>query len=351
MVAVPAARATGPVLVVAECRGGGFTRGSLEALGQGAHLGRTLAVPVMVAVAAEDVAKLAAIVGSLGAQRIYVLPAPEHGSMGALVPALADLVASLRPSAVLVPASAPGQECAARLAARLGAGIASGITSFEVHPDGALHVRRPVYGGRLVEEVAFLGATIVWTLRPTVFPVPVAQRFPPAEVHRLPPPTGDAIAAALVTWTREERRGASLAEAEVVVSGGRGMGGPESFALLHDLASALGGVVGASRAAVDAGWMPPDRQVGQTGTAVAPRLYVACGISGAMQHRAGIRNARYIVAINCDPQAPIFRFADAGVIGDLFAVVPRLAAALRACRTDLSDPPDVPPGADGSQGP
>jgi electron transfer flavoprotein alpha subunit len=210
--------------------------------------------------------------------------------------------------------------------------MASGIVAWELRPDGGLRVRRPVYGGRLVEDVEFCGEPVIATLRPSVFPLPSPRDLPPAEIVELPAAASASPAVTLVQWLEEDRRAAGLAEAEVVVSGGRGMGGPEAFAMLEDLAAALGGVVGASRAAVDAGWMPPDRQVGQTGTAVSPRLYVACGISGAMQHRAGIRNARYIVAINNDPKAPIFRFADAGVVGDVFTVVPRLAAALRAGR-------------------
>jgi electron transfer flavoprotein alpha subunit len=348
-------RAAGPVLVILECCGRGLTRGSLETLGQGVLLGAALGVPAMAVAmgggaadarpAGRDAAALATTSGALGARRLYVLPLEGETSAALFVPALAQLVARCLPAAVLAPASAWGQECAARLAARIGAGITSGITGWVLRPDGGLGVRRPVYGGRLVEDVAFSSPAVVWTLRPNLFPLPSARHDTPAEVEMLPAPCSAPVAATLVEWMREERRAAALAEAEVVVSGGRGMGGPEAFAMLHELAAALGGVVGASRAAVDAGWMPPDRQVGQTGAAVSPRLYVACGISGAVQHRAGIRSARYIIAINRDPRAPIFRFADAGVVGDLFTIVPALTAALRERRAELPMPASPDGGA------
>jgi electron transfer flavoprotein alpha subunit len=167
------------------------------------------------------------------------------------------------------------------------------------------------------------------TLRPNLFPAMPAGKGGDCSVEGVPAPPLPSLCSRLLEVRAAARAEPPLAEAEVVVSGGRGMGGAEGFRVLRELAEALGGVVGASRAAVDAGWMPPERQVGQTGTVVCPRLYIACGISGAMQHRAGIRDSRFIAAVNSDPQAPIFRFADAGIVGDLFEIVPLLAEGLR----------------------
>jgi electron transfer flavoprotein alpha subunit len=181
------------------------------------------------------------------------------------------------------------------------------------------------------ESVLRGGAPRIVSIRPNLF---AATSGPtrPAEVELCDVSGKGQLDAVLLRVLKARREEAPLAEAAVVVCGGRGMGGAKSFSILHELAEALGGVVGASRAAVDAGWMPPERQVGQTGTVIAPKLYIACGISGAMQHRAGIRDARFIAAINSDPQAPIFRFADAGIVGDLFEVVPALTQAVRRRR-------------------
>jgi len=173
------------------------------------------------------------------------------------------------------------------------------------------------------------------TVRPNLFPLDAVPGGRAAEVAVFEASPLRALCSRLLEVSEGPRREPPLAEAEVVVSGGRGMGGAKQFAVLRDLAEAFGAAVGASRAAVDAGWMPPGRQVGQTGTVVSPKLYVACGISGAMQHRAGIRDSRFIAAVNSDPEAPIFRFADAGVVGDLFEVVPLLTEAVRRRRQEV----------------
>lgn len=191
-------------------------------------------------------------------------------------------------------------------------------------------VSRPVYGGRLVEEVELQTLnTRLATLRPSLFPLIESGNGCQPDVQIVEPPDPTSRAATLVEALQRGEDDKPLAEARIVVSGGTGVGGPEGFEVLRDLAEAVGGVIGASRAAVDAGWVAPELQVGQTGTVVSPDVYFACGISGAVQHRAGIRTARFIVAINIDPAAPIFRFSDAGIVGDLFDVVPILTAELR----------------------
>jgi electron transfer flavoprotein alpha subunit len=222
------------------------------------------------------------------------------------------------------------EERAARLSARLGVGFARSVTGWDLDADEHIVFNRPVYGGRLVEDVLFSGGkTVICSFRSHLFPLLKANDTQPVEVTEIVPPDIPELAARLVDRIPIETSGVSLTEAEVIVSGGKAMGGSDNFSILHELAEVIHGEVGASRLAVDAGWMPPDRQVGQTGTVVAPKLYIACGISGAVQHRAGIRDAGFIIAINKDPRAPIFQFADAGIVGDLFEVVPALTRAAR----------------------
>jgi electron transfer flavoprotein alpha subunit len=210
-----------------------------------------------------------------------------------------------------------------RLAARLGVGLAADCIGFSVR-DGRLMATRPIYAGKLWSEVAWKSSPMLATLRPNVFKAGEADSGRQTAVER-PRVTVPGSATRLVELREETQTGLpELAEAEIVVSGGRGMKGPENFGILEELARVLGAAVGASRAAVDAGWRPHRFQVGQTGRTVSPKLYIACGISGAIQHLAGMRTSKLIVAINKDPEAPIFKIADFGIVGDLFQVVPLL---------------------------
>jgi len=230
-------------------------------------------------------------------------------------------------TSVLVGATAMGKDLAPRIAARLACPLAADVTS--LRHDGGIVVTRPVYAGKAVYTLRITAVPSVVSLRPnavapqpsgkagTVETVTVAAGGPKAETIQLKAP---------------ERAALDVAEASVVVSGGRGLKEAENFKLLEDLAAALGGAVGASRAVVDAGWRPHAEQVGQTGKVVSPNLYFAVGISGAIQHLAGIRTAKTIVAINKDPDAPIFKVADYGIVGDLFEVVPRLTQEINKIR-------------------
>ena len=269
--------------------------------------------------------------GRFGADRVFVgeTDAFAKYSPEGFTAAIAKFIQEHDCDAALFPASSMGRDLAPRVAARLGVGYASDCIALEVE-GGQVVATRPEYAGKLLATVAPTGKPAVLSVRPNVFqPVESAKA---GEVQTLDVSAGGADFGAIV---REIRAGAAekmdVGEASVVVSGGRGMQSPDNFHLLEELAAAFGGkaAVGASRAVVDAGWRPHAEQVGQTGKTVAPTLYIAVGISGAIQHLAGMRTSRYIVAINKDPEAPIFKVADYGIVGDLFQILPRMTEEVR----------------------
>ena len=323
------------VMVPLELQGNTLARASLETLGQAAKLADALGARVLAVVLGPETSETAETVSHQGVGQVLFCQSDlgvglDAAGFAEVLSAIADRV---EPGAVLMAATPWGQERAARLAARLGLGLASSVTAWRITEDGALRAGRPVYGGRLVEEVQFEpGEPFFLTLRPGLFPrLEPREGFESRTMALEPPPVTVRTATLLETLLSSESR-KPLSEASVVVSGGAGIGGAEGFRVLEELAETMGAAVGASRAAVDSGWIEPARQVGQTGTVVSPDVYIACGISGAVQHRAGIRTSRFIVAINNDPQAPIFRFADVGIVGDLFEIVPQLTSELRERR-------------------
>jgi len=260
-----------------------------------------------------------------GATKIWLVEhaglAPYRGEVWA--PVLATLVAAQAPKAILGAVTSRQRELLARLAARLGVGFAADTVALAMDGD-TLVATRPVYAGKLLSKVTWAKPPWVATLRPNVFKPaePVAGREPVVERPAVTVP--DAMLK-LVERREEVSTGLpELSEAELVVSGGRGMKGPEHFVILEQLASVIGAAVGAWRAAVDAGWRPHRFQIGQTGRTISPKLYLGFGISGAIQHLAGMRTSKIIVAVNKDPEAPIFKVADYGIVGDLFEVVPAL---------------------------
>jgi len=260
-----------------------------------------------------------------GATKVWLLEAaafaPYQGEVW--VPAVAELVAKESPRAIFAPVTARQREFVARLAARLGAGLAADAVGFALEGD-RLTATRPVYAGKLLSRVTWTKPPWVATLRPNVFRPAEAQPGRSASVER------PAVAAPEPRMKLVERREEvstglpELAEAETVISGGRGMKGPENYVILEDLGRVIGAAVGASRAAVDAGWRPHRFQIGQTGRTISPKLYLGFGVSGAIQHLAGMRTSKVIVAVNKDPEAPIFKVADYGIVGDLFEVVPAM---------------------------
>lgn len=243
------------------------------------------------------------------------------------VDAVEALARQAGPSLLLFPSSNSGKDVGARVAVRLGAGIITEATDITAQ-GGKVAVQSPKFGGTVISTIGFRNTEYgVVVCRPNSF---AAQKQPgKGEVLPLPAAPQKTYSAAVVESVTQEAGKIGVDEAGVVVSGGRGLGGPEHFNIIEDLADAFGGAVGASRAVVDAGWISHGHQVGQTGKTVSPQLYVACGISGAIQHKVGMRSSSLIVAINKDANAPIFEFCDFGVVGDLFQIVPELTKLVK----------------------
>ncbi len=320
---------TNNVLVVAEHLDGQLKRISFECVAAAADIAASRGGHVLALVLGTSLpAALAEQLGQAGAQTVFTA---DDGSLQDYAPerfaqVVADTVRRADPAVVLFGATARGRDLAPRVAAKLGVGLASDCTGFAVK-DGRLVITRPMYAGKAIAQVALQGSPQMATVRPNIFPP--AEVAPDRQATIEPVAVGE-IAAHAVVEEFQAKGGdrPELTEANIIVSGGRGMGGPENYVVIEALADALGAAVGASRAAVDAGWRPHSDQVGQTGKTVSPSLYVACGISGAIQHLAGMRTSKVIVAINKDPDAPIFKVADYGIVGDLFDVVPALREAI-----------------------
>ena len=312
--------------VVEDDRQGNPKKVMAEVLGEASRLASQLGGPAE-AVWLTDKATEAGLkqLGEWGAKRVLLVEdaglAPYRGEVWA--PVLAELVQKESPQAVFGAVTTRQREAMARLAARLGAGLAADVVALAVE-DGKLIATRPVYAGKLLSKMTWAKTPWLATLRPNVFKPAEARSGAAAAVDK-PAATVPAPAMSLVERREESSTGLpELAEAEIVVSGGRGLKGPENFVILESLAKVLGAAVGASRAAVDAGWRPHRFQIGQTGRTISPKLYLGFGISGAIQHLAGMRTSKVICAINKDPEAPIFKIADFGIVGDLFEVAPAL---------------------------
>ena len=309
------------VLVVAEHRDGKLKKSTFELVGASAAAGNETHVALL----GEGVADLVKELGTYGANKVHLAQnaALKLYNAEAYTAVLTDLAKSLSPDVILASHTPTGRDFMPRLARRLDVGIASDCVTLAFEGTN-IKVRRPVYSGKATAEVEFVGAgPRLATIRANALGVGKPDAGKSAETVNATATVGD-----LKTKTLEVVKGASarpdVTEAAIVVSGGRAMKSADNFKIIEGLADVLGAAVGASRAAVDAGYRPHRDQVGQTGKVVSPALYIACGISGAIQHLAGMRTSKTIVAINTDPEAPIYQVADYGIVSDLFQVVPLL---------------------------
>jgi electron transfer flavoprotein alpha subunit len=318
-------------LVFIEQRDGKIRKASLEAL----SLARRLAGgPVAAVLPGKGVAGLAKDLGKYGAGVVYVADRDDLAlySNKGYVGALDAAAGKESPNAVLIAATAMGKDVAPRFAARHDVSVLADLMDLRLEGD-RLVGWRPVYSGKARAEVDCGNASLqIATTRPNVFPAE-AQDAPEPRVETLE--LGEiAPRAKVIKVETSESKELDVSEADIIVSGGRGIRGPENWPLIRDLQQALGAALGASRAVVDAGWIDHQHQVGQTGKVVSPTLYVACGISGAIQHLAGMGTSKVIVAINKDPEAPIFKVATYGIAGDIFQIVPEVAKAVRAAKAE-----------------
>ncbi|MEJ2735267.1 MAG: electron transfer flavoprotein subunit alpha/FixB family protein [Anaerolineae bacterium] len=318
------------VLVIAEQRDGVLKKVAFEMLGIGAELAAALGGSVEAALLGAGLGDLPNTLAQYGAAKVYVADDDSlavYSSEG-YANTLAALIGKVEPAIILLGATALGKDLAPRLAARLGVGVASDCVGLEI-VDGRLQATRPIYAGKALARVKLNGDPQMATLRPNVLPAPEPDAGKTATIEPVAAAVGD-VRAKVVDIVGAGEGEIDVAEADIIVSGGRGVGGPEGFAPVQSLAKTLGAALGASRAAVDAGWIDHTHQVGQTGKTVTPNLYIACGISGAIQHLAGMKTSKVIVAVNKDPEAPIFKVANYGIVGDLFEVVPLLEKELQA---------------------
>ncbi|MFH1481675.1 MAG: FAD-binding protein [Pseudomonadota bacterium] len=321
------------IWVFAEQRGGKLTPVSLELLGKAQELAEQQRQEISAVVLGSKVSGLAHALIQYGADNVYIVDHKglEYYRTVAYAKGLEELIGTYKPGILLLGATHIGRDLAPRVSRRVGAGLTADCTALSIDSEeGILLQTRPAFGGNLM-------ATIVnRTSRPqmaTVRPGVMVARPKPGNkgnvIRHKVSLSEKEIGSKILEIVKEKKRGGDLSKAKVIVAGGRGVGGGEGFKVIEALASLMGGEVAGTRVAIEEGWIPQDRQVGQTGHSVRPELYIACGISGAIQHRAGMMNSRYIIAINRDSRAPIFQVADWGIIGDLHDVIPEMIRRLK----------------------
>ncbi len=319
------------ILAFAEQQNGSLKKGAYEVVGAARGLAERTGAELVTLLVGDNVSGLAESLGSYGASDVIIV---ENGrladySPGAVAHAVAEVARAEGADIVVTSHSAHGKDLAPRVAVKLEAGFIADAIDFTVS-EGSVRYTRPVFAGKGRADVQATTDRHVVSLRPNVFTASKLDAPASVSTRSASVDFPENSFAARVVETKVSGAKKDVADADVIVSGGRGLKGPENFHLVEELADALGAAVGASRAVVDAGWRPHSEQVGQTGKTVSPSLYVACGISGAVQHLAGMSSSKYIVAINKDREAPIFGVADYGIVGDVFEVLPQLTSEIRS---------------------
>jgi electron transfer flavoprotein alpha subunit len=313
------------VLVIAEQFEGVFRKVTFEALSEGRRIADQLSCELNALVLGDNIENISKELEQFGADRIIVA---EDSALSEYLPdaygnVIADIISKETPDIVILGASTQGKDIAARLSARLNAPLAMDCVAIRFE-DNTLMATRYMYGGKILADVVLNGKPNILAIRPNA--MPIANAAGTGSIEKCEVNTGTILVKFIEKHLETGK--VELTEADTVVSGGRGMGGPD-FAVIEELAQVLDGAVGASRSAVDEGWRSSSDQVGQTGKVVSPNLYIACGISGAIQHLAGMSSSNVILAINKDPEAPIFSRADYGIQGDLFEIVPLITEEIR----------------------
>jgi electron transfer flavoprotein alpha subunit/NAD-dependent dihydropyrimidine dehydrogenase PreA subunit len=321
------------VWVFVEKHGDQLRNVTLELLSEGRKLANKLSEPLAALLLGHNVTDFIEPLSAYGADKIYVAEHEvlERYNSDGYANVLTGIIAKCKPAVVLFGATINGRDLAPRIAARLRIGLTADCTGLEIDEEGRLIQTRPAYGGNIMASILSRTRPQMATVRPNVMKMSEPDWTKRAEIERINVTIDPkAIRTRVVDIVKEVAdKAVNIEEADIIVSGGRGLGSPENFRLMRELAEALGGAVGASRPIVDSGWLPHHQQVGQTGKTVSPKLYVAVGISGAIQHLIGMQTSDTIIAINKDPEAPIFKVATLGVVGDLFKIVPVLIEELR----------------------
>lgn len=317
------------VLVFCEMDKGKFRKTSLQACSTGRKIANDLNTSLNAVAVSSEEASFEEL-GNYGVEKVLVIK--KDFVLDQLIHALGEVAKSLNPKVILMAHTSLGADLAPRLGVILERSVISDCIKID-SAEGKIQYVKPIYTGKVFATYVFNEGLNIATLRPNIFEVVEDKKE--CSVEEFNPKVGEDVIKTVVKETiQAEKKTVDLTEASIIVSGGRGMKSPDNFKLIEELAGALGGVVGASRAVVDAGWRPHSEQVGQTGKIVNPNLYVACGISGAIQHLVGMKNSKVIVAINNDKEAPIFKIADYGVVGDTLEIIPKLIEEIKKAKND-----------------